>query len=93
MPSRNRTHAVEAIASIQEMPLAPLKPVDIDFYGEDVFNEKAMQEYLPKDICATLLSTINNGVPIDADIAGNVAHAMKKWALERQRLRVAQGRG
>ncbi len=83
MANRNRTHAVEAIASIQAVLLAPSKPVDIGFYGEDVFNEKAMHEYLPKDICSTLLSTINNGVPIDADIASSVAHAMKKWALER----------
>ena len=42
-----------------------------------------MKKYLPKDTAKTLLSTIQDGLPLDADIAADVAHAMKQWAIER----------
>ena len=79
----NRMKALDAVAErTAAKPMAP-GPADIDCYGEDVFNEEAMREYLPKDTCAKLLATINNGAPLDAEIAGDVAHAMKHWAIER----------
>jgi glutamine synthetase len=58
-------------------------PANIDFYGEDVFNAEAMRTYLPKDICKKLFATIDDGAPLDPSIAGEVAHGMKKWALDR----------
>lgn len=57
--------------------------LDIAFYGEDVFNAEAMQKYLPNAVAKKLLSTINDGVPLDEAIAAEVAHAMKEWALAR----------
>jgi len=83
MSKRNRNHALEAIASLTLPPPAPAQKVEVDFYGEDVFNENAMRDFLPKDVCAKLLNTINNGAPLDEAIAGAVAHAMKQWALNR----------
>ena len=59
------------------------KMFDISRYGEDVFNSAAMREYLPGDVADKLLATINDGVPLDETIAGTVAHAMKKWAMDR----------
>ncbi|WP_366979154.1 glutamine synthetase III [uncultured Fibrobacter sp.] len=58
-------------------------PANIDFYGEDVFNADAMRTYLPKDVCKKLFATIEGGAPLDPSIAGEVAHGMKKWALDR----------
>lgn len=83
MSKRNRNHALEAIASLTPLPPAPAQTVNVDFYGKDVFNEKAMRDFLPKDVCTKLLNTINNGAPLDEAIAGAVAHAMKQWALNR----------
>ena len=42
-----------------------------------------MRAYLPKDICKKLFATIDGGAPLDPSIAGEVAHAMKKWAIDR----------
>ena len=33
------------------------------------------------DTAKTLLSTIQDGLPLNADIAADVAHAMKQWAV------------
>ncbi|MBQ9693169.1 MAG: glutamine synthetase III [Kiritimatiellae bacterium] len=52
-------------------------------YGEDVFNEKAMREYLAKDTVETLLHTMNDRAPLDPSIANEVAHALKQWAMQR----------
>lgn len=51
-------------------------------YGELTFNKKVMKEKLSKDIYAKLLATIERGEPLDQSIAGDVAHAMKEWAIE-----------
>lgn len=52
-------------------------------YGEDVFNEKAMREYLAKDTVEALLHTMNDRAPLDPSIANEVAHALKQWAMMR----------
>ncbi len=55
----------------------------IEDYGCDVFNIKAMSEYLPKPVFKKLLETMNTGKAIDSSIADDVAHAMKSWAIKR----------
>lgn len=52
-------------------------------YGRDVFGIKAMEQYLPRPTYTKLVKTISTGTPIDDSIADDVAHAMKKWAMER----------
>jgi len=52
------------------------------FFGELTFNKKVMAEKLSKQVYAKLLSTIEGGKPLDESIAGDVAHAMKEWAIE-----------
>ena len=80
----NRINAINAVAELEASEPAPAAPIEPDRnYAEDVFDATAMREYLPKDICGKLLATIEKGVPLDVDIAADVAHAMKKWALER----------
>ena len=53
-----------------------------DRFGTMVFSESVMQDYLPKDVYKTLLATIEEGEPLNLDVANAVAHAMKTWALE-----------
>ncbi len=84
MSNRKRNFAVATIASRPAMPQAAPAPFGgTDFYGEDVFNAESMRKYLDKETTEKLLSTINNGSPLDPAIAGDVAHAMKRWALDR----------
>ena len=52
-------------------------------YGADVFGAEAIKEYLPKETAKKLQSTIEQGTPLDPQIAGEVAHAMKHWAMDR----------
>ncbi|MEE1160163.1 MAG: glutamine synthetase III [Atopobiaceae bacterium] len=52
-------------------------------FGSLVFSDADMRERLPKPTYKELSRVIREGVPIDLDIANEVAHAMKEWALER----------
>jgi len=51
-------------------------------YGELTFNKKIMKEKLSKEVYAKLIETIDEGTPLDSEIAADVAHAMKEWAIE-----------
>ena len=51
-------------------------------FGENVFNDKVMQERLPKKIYQKLKQTIREGKELDLAVADVVAHEMKEWALE-----------
>ena len=52
-------------------------------YGSLVFNDSVMQERLPKPTYKELSHVIKEGKALDLDIANEVAHAMKEWALEK----------
>ena len=83
MSITNRSDAVNAVAAVAPSAPAPAAPADVQCYGEDVFNADAMREYLPQATCAKLLATIERGEALDPAIAGDVAHAMKEWAIAR----------
>ena len=53
-----------------------------DYFGVNVFNDRKMQEMLPKPTYKALRKTIENGEALDITIANAVAHAMKDWAIE-----------
>ena len=52
-------------------------------WGELLFTDADMQERLPKPTYKELMRVIKDGKPLDLDIANEVAHAMKEWALEK----------
>ena len=54
-----------------------------EIFGSMVFNEKAMQSRLPKDIFLALKKTISKGAHLELDVANVVANAMKDWAVEK----------
>ena len=54
-----------------------------EYFGGNVFNDKVMKERLPKETYKGLKSTIDQGLPLQADIAAVVANAMKDWAIEK----------
>ncbi|MBR2373385.1 MAG: glutamine synthetase III [Lentisphaeria bacterium] len=83
MSSSNRIYAINSVASRPVPGPSTASNADISFYGEDVFNAAAIRQYLPQDTAEKLLSTINEGAPLDPAIAGDVAHAMKEWAMAR----------
>lgn len=54
-----------------------------EIFGANVFNDEAMQVYLPKAVFKKLKKTIEDGLELDNDIADSVAHGMKEWAIDR----------
>jgi glutamine synthetase len=56
-------------------------PSVTDIYGENVFSLKTMRNYLSEKAYNSLVATIKEGHPLDANIADEVADAMKTWAL------------
>ena len=52
-------------------------------FGENVFYEDKMREYLPEQAYKSIKSAIQHGTKIDRNIADVAASAMKEWALEK----------
>ena len=52
-------------------------------FGCMVFNDRVMRERLPKDTYRNLKKTIQDGKPLDSNVANIVANAMKDWAIEK----------
>ena len=53
-----------------------------EYFGCKVFSQKIMQEKLPKVTYKALMRTLQQGEPLDIEVANVVAHAMKEWAIE-----------
>jgi glutamine synthetase len=53
-----------------------------EYFGVNVFNDKKMQERLPKATYKALKKTIESGEALDLSVANVVANAMKDWAVE-----------
>ena len=54
-----------------------------ELFGSMVFNQQTMKERLPKETFKALKRTLDNGEPLQIDVANVVAHAMKEWAIEK----------
>lgn len=54
-----------------------------EVFGSNVFNDVAMRERLPKLAYKALRKTIDEGTPLDRQIAEIVANAMKDWAIDK----------
>ena len=70
MDNSNRMSAIGAIGSLPGLPPAAASKVGISHYGA-------------KDTAQKLLATLAGESPFDPNIANDVAHGMKEWALER----------
>ena len=54
-----------------------------ELFGSMVFNQKVMKERLSKETYNALKKTLDDGVPLNLDLANQVAHVMKEWAIEK----------
>ncbi len=54
-----------------------------EVFGENVFNDAAMQQRLPKKIYTKLREVIESGGELDTETADVIAHEMKEWAMEK----------
>ena len=88
----SRSHAVLSVATRRHdaeyiaggRPAAAESHTDpTEYYGCNVFDDKAMRRYLPKAVYKSLRTTIDLGRRLDPAVADVVANAMKSWAMER----------
>ncbi|MDU1889274.1 MAG: glutamine synthetase III [Dysgonomonas sp.] len=72
-----------AIAS-ERKPVEVKKPKSktSEYYGEKVFNRKAMTKYLSKETFKALSDAIDKGQSVNRNLAEHVAAGMRMWALE-----------
>ena len=52
-----------------------------EYFGSQVFNRKAMREYMTSAAFKAVIDAMDNGTKISRDIADQVASGMKAWAL------------
>ena len=81
--SISRFNAVEKASNRKAVEAVTPKQKVSEYYGENVFNRKAMQKYLSKETYKALTHAIDNGTPTDREIANHVAAGMRMWALEK----------
>jgi glutamine synthetase len=53
-----------------------------EFYGVYTFSQKKMQERLQSPAFKRFVQITNQGQKLDQELANNIAHAVKEWALE-----------
>lgn len=54
-----------------------------DFFGSLVFNLSVMKETLPEQTYKALKQTMEDGAPLNLDVANQIADAMKNWAISK----------
>ena len=54
-----------------------------EIFGENVFNENTMRQYLTSEAFKGVMSAIEHGKKIDRKIADQVSSSMKEWALSK----------
>ena len=81
--SISRFNAVEKASNRKAVEAVTPNQKVSEYYGENVFNRKAMKKYLSKETYKALTHSIDNGTPIDREIANHVAAGMRMWALEK----------
>lgn len=66
------------------------QPVHVDeserrssLFGQNVFNDMAMRQYLNKESYKSVLDAIENGSKIDRSIADHISTGMKEWAISK----------
>ena len=54
-----------------------------EIFGCDVFNEVAMQKWLPPEIYNAWETCVHTGTSLELPVANQIAEAMKNWAVEK----------
>ena len=77
-----RFSVVEKAFQAKPQPVAVPDCRPSEYFGKYVFNREKMFKYLPSTVYARLVDAMDNGAPMDRDIADEVAAGMKRWASE-----------
>lgn len=78
-----RFRALEATLNRQPVEVTTPSELISDYFGENVFNQKAMMKFLTQEAYDSVMEAIVQGNRIDRKIADQVASSMKAWALSK----------
>lgn len=82
--SNKRLIALEAFMSRKKQATSVASERKVsDYFGENVFNDKAMQSYLSTDAYEQLQTIIQQKKKLKQELADQLAFGMKKWAMEK----------
>jgi glutamine synthetase len=78
-----RAKALEIIQN--RVPKAPVAPEALPsgIFGENVFTNDVMRNYLSEDVYQAFLATVRDGETLAKGIADKVAQGMKQWAISK----------
>ena len=78
--SKMRFFALQELTSRTALEVTPPSNKLSDYYGSHVFDQKKMQEYLPREALKAIYDAIERGLPISREMADLIANGMKSWA-------------
>ncbi|HEY9561063.1 MAG TPA: glutamine synthetase III, partial [Anseongella sp.] len=78
-----RFKALESV--LNRTPVKTTAPSDkiSDYFGTNVFNELSMREFLSKEAFKSVKDAIEQGTPVDREMADQIASGMKAWAISK----------
>lgn len=82
MSSELRFRVVETAFKKKAVEVPTPKERPSEYFGKYVFNKAKMFKYLPDKVYQQLMDAMENGTPLNRNIADAVAAGMQKWAVE-----------
>ncbi len=80
--SKLRFHAIKE--SFNHKPIKVDEPARrSEIFGENVFNQQSMRQFLTKDSYKSVMSAIDHGTKIDRQMADQISTGMKEWAISK----------
>jgi glutamine synthetase len=80
--SKLRFHAIKE--SLKHNPIKVNEPARrSEIFGENVFNEQSMRQFLTKASYKCVMSAINDGAKIERQMADQISTGMKEWAISK----------
>ncbi|MES2690098.1 MAG: glutamine synthetase III [Bacteroidota bacterium] len=78
-----RFKALETVQNRKPVTVTPPSAQISEYFNINVFNDVAMQSFLPKEAYKAVQNAVKNGEKINRDIAEQIAAGMKAWAMNR----------
>ena len=77
-----RFHALKQVTLHKPLPIEETVRRS-EIFGDHVFNETKMRQYLTNDAFKSVMDAVSNGSKIDRSIADHISSGMKEWALSK----------
>ena len=80
----SRFNALDLLSNRENIQTSVLTSRVSEMFGCNVFNDKAMKQYLAPKLYKQFKSISDSGESLSRDLADHVAESMRKWALQKE---------